>query len=190
MPRKGLVLSEASAAPPQADSPAHAPPWLGTLCPTLRAWLGLVPSGLQVRGNSRQVLVIASAGTSISTSAVNKNKNNHNNNTHNNTQTQTQTTTRTTRTTTTNQPTNQPTNQATNQLRSHFGPSKHRARSRPDGGMVRCEYSQCSGEGSSPGQQHDENECRGYCCWHCKALDTGRPGRQGARKHYKRQLHW
>ena len=65
------MLSEASAAPPQADIPAHAPPWLGTLCPTLLAWLGLVPSGVQVRGNSTQVLMLASAGTCISINAVN-----------------------------------------------------------------------------------------------------------------------
>ena len=49
--------------------------------------------------------------------------------------------------------------------------------------MVRCLYLKCSGD--FPGQEHDENDCRGYCCWYCKALDTGTEARAGKRKHYK-----
>ena len=48
---------------------------------------------------------------------------------------------------------------------------------------MRCLYLKCSGD--FPGQEHDENDCRGYCCWYCKALDTGTEARAGKRKHYK-----
>ena len=41
------MLSEASAARPQADSLEHAPPWLGTLCPTL---LGSRPHAVSQNG--------------------------------------------------------------------------------------------------------------------------------------------
>ena len=49
--------------------------------------------------------------------------------------------------------------------------------------MVRCLYLKCSG--GYPGQEHDENNCRGYCCWYCKALNIGTEARAGKRKHYK-----
>ena len=48
---------------------------------------------------------------------------------------------------------------------------------------MRCRYLKCSGD--FPGQEHDGNDCRGYCCWYCKALDTGIEARAGKRKHYK-----
>ena len=49
--------------------------------------------------------------------------------------------------------------------------------------MVRCLYLQCSG--NFPGQEHDENNCKGYCCNYCKSKHLGKEVGKRKRKHFR-----